>query len=203
MQQVGFIRQKRGYKPVKNVGVKNVPHSLAAVSSHDTHEHDKPMKLPTDPDFGKEWYLVSLVHNAVTVFLVCLKSTNKQRDITALDRHHHYHHHHHLSDPLTARVVWATQMISQPVFSIFPFPHCSLGLGELQACRFPVVVFPPLYPVCLVFFPLSLCFARWFWPDLMYGRHDHTTAVRVSLRSSGDLRVVQLPAGSWHGLPRW
>ena len=32
---------------------------------------------------------------------------------------------------------------------------------------------------------------------------DHTTAVCVSLRSSGGLRVVQLPARSWHGLPRW
>ena len=55
----------------------------------------------------------------------------------------------------------------------------------------------------LVFFPLSLCLARWFWPDLMNGRHDHTTAVCASLRSSGDLHMVQLPAGSWHGLPRW
>ena len=48
--------------------------------------------------------------------------------------------------------------------------------------------------VCLVFFTLSLCLARWFWPDLMNGRHDHTTAVCVSLRLSGGLRVVQLPA---------
>ena len=31
----------------------------------------------------------------------------------------------------------------------------------------------------------------------------HTTAVCVSLRRSGDLRVVRLPARSWHGLPRW
>ena len=37
----------------------------------------------------------------------------------------------------------------------------------------------------------------------MNGKQDHTTAVCVSLRSSGDLHVVQLPAGSWHGLPRW
>ena len=28
-----------------------------------------------------------------------------------------------------------------------------------------------------VFFPLSLCLPRWFWPDLMNRRHDHTTAV--------------------------
>ena len=48
-------------------------------------------------------------------------------------------------------------------------------------------------------FPLSPCLARWFWSDLMNGRHDHITAVCVSLRSSG-LHVVQLPAGSSHGL---
>ena len=34
--------------------------------------------------------------------------------------------------------------------------------------------------VCLVFFPLSLCLARWFYPDLMNGKHDHTTADCVS-----------------------
>ena len=98
--------------------------------------------------------------------------------------------------PLTTRFVGAPQMISQPAFSIFPVLHCPLGPAELQACL------PTSSSSCLVFFPLSLCLARWFWPDLMNGRHDHTTAVCVSLRSSG-LRVVQLPAGSWHGLPRW
>ena len=39
--------------------------------------------------------------------------------------------------PLTARVVGAPEMISQPL-------HCILGLGELQACPFPDVIFPPL-----------------------------------------------------------
>ena len=53
VQQVGFLRQKRGYKPIKNLGVKSIPHSL-------TGAHGKTVKLPTDPDFGKEWYLVSL-----------------------------------------------------------------------------------------------------------------------------------------------
>ena len=42
---------------------------------------------------------------------------------------------------LTARVGGAPQMILQPVFFIFPFLHCSLGLGELQACPFPDDVF--------------------------------------------------------------
>ena len=41
--------------------------------------------------------------------------------------------------PLTARVVGAPPMISQPVSS-----NCPLWLGELQACPFPDVVFPPL-----------------------------------------------------------
>ena len=50
---------------------------------------------------------------------------------------------------------------------------------------------------------LSLCLARRFWPDLMNGRHVHATFVCVSLRWSGGPRVVQLSAGSWHGLPCW
>ena len=45
--------------------------------------------------------------------------------------------------------------------------------------------------------------ARWFSPDLMRGRQAHTSAVCISLQWSGSLRVVRLPAGSWHGLPRW
>ena len=45
---------------------------------------------------------------------------------------------------LTARVVGAQQMILQPVFSIFPCSPLRLGLGELQACPLPDVVFPPL-----------------------------------------------------------
>ena len=36
-----------------------------------------------------------------------------------------------------------------------------------------------LCPPCLL--PLSLCLARWFWPDLMKGRHVHTTSVCASL----------------------
>ena len=84
----------------------------------------------------------------------------------------------------------------------FPVLHCRQGLGELQACPFPGVVFPPL--------PLSVLSSSPFhyalqdsWPDLVNGIHDHTTAGCVSLRWSGGFRVVRLLAGSWHGLPRW
>ena len=42
--------------------------------------------------------------------------------------------------PLTAGVVVATQMTSQPVSSIFSVLHCPLGLCGLQACPFLDVV---------------------------------------------------------------
>ena len=131
--------------------------------------------------------------------------------------HHHYQilflrlvsrscHHLYLIIiiyPLVARVVWAPQMSLQSVFSIFP---CSpLPSGTFQTFRTPGLStpwcsLPTSSSVCFVF-PLSLCLARWFWPDLMNRRHDHTTAVCVSFWWSGGLRVVQLPAGCWHGLP--
>ena len=105
--------------------------------------------------------------------------------------------------PLTTRVVGAPQMILQPVSSIFPCSPLPSGTCQTPGLSIPWCCLPTSSFVGLVFFPLSLCLARWFWPDLMNGRHDHTTAVCVSLRPSGDLHVVQLPVGSWHGLPRW
>ena len=50
----------------------------------------------------------------------------------------------HLIYPLTARVVRAPQMIRDQFPPFSPVLHCPLGLGELQACPFPDVVFPPL-----------------------------------------------------------
>ena len=104
---------------------------------------------------------------------------------------------------LTARVVGAPHMILQPVFSFYPCSPLPFGTCRTQGLSIPWCCLPTSSSVCLVFFPLSLCLARWSWSDLMNGKYDHTTAVCVSLRSSGALRVVQLPAGSWHGLPRW
>ena len=105
-------------------------------------------------------------------------------------------------NPLTARVVGAPQMILQPLFSIFSCSPLPSGTSRTPGLSMPWCCLPTSSFVHLVFFPLSLCLARWFWPDLMNGKHDHTTAICVFLRSSGDLYVVQLPAGSWHGLPR-
>ena len=111
-------------------------------------------------------------------------------------------HHHHQS--LNSEGRWGTTDVFATSFLHFSCSPLPSGTwSELQACPFPDVVFPPLPSVRLVFFPLSLCLAIWFWPDLMNGKLDHTIAVCVFLRSSGDLQVVQLPAGSWHGLTRW
>ena len=81
-----------------------------------------------------------------------------------------------------------------PFFSVL---HCPLGLCELQVCSFPGVVSPPHFLSALSSSP-SHCFARWFWPYLMNMRHVHTTSVCVSLGWLGGLRVVRVPAGSWH-----
>ena len=109
----------------------------------------------------------------------------------------------HLIYPSTARVVGALQVISQPAFSVFPCSPLPSGTCWTPGLSILWCCLPTSFFVRLVFFPLSLCLARWFWPDLMNGRHDHTTAVCVSLRWSGGLCVVRLPAGSSHGLPRW
>ena len=101
----------------------------------------------------------------------------------------------------TARVVGAPQMIFQPVFSIFPCSPLPSVNCRTPGLSIPWCCLPTSSSVCLVFFTLSLCLAIWFWPDMLNGKHDHTTAVCVSLRSSGSLHVVQLSARSWHGLP--
>ena len=58
------------------------------------------------------------------------------------------------TNPLTVGVVWAPQMTSQPVSSIFvSVLRCPFGLGILQACPFPDFVFPPLLMSALSFPP--------------------------------------------------
>ena len=104
------------------------------------------------------------------------------------------HHHHHQS--LNREGRWGTT--DDFATSFLHFSLFSTALWDLPNSR-PVhslCCLPTSSSVCLVCFPLSLCLARWFWSDLMNGKHDHTIAVWVSLRSSGGLRVVQLPAGS-------
>ena len=87
-------------------------------------------------------------------------------------------------NPLTARVIGAPQMILQPVFFHFPSSPLSSGTCQTPGLSIPWCCLPTSSSVCLVFVPLLLRLARWFRPDLMNGKHDHTTAVCVSLRST-------------------
>ena len=69
--------------------------------------------------------------------------------------------------PFIARVVGAPQMISQPVFSISPCSPLPSGTWKTPGLSIPWCCLPTSSSVCLVFFPLSMCLARWFWPNLM------------------------------------
>ena len=71
---------------------------------------------------------------------------------------------------LTARVVGAPQMISQPVSSILPCSQLPSRTWRTPGLSIPWCCPPTFYSVCLVVFPLSLCLARWFWSDLMNGK---------------------------------
>ena len=112
-------------------------------------------------------------------------------------RDHHYHHH--LS--VNGKGRWSTtdDFISFLHFSLF-----STALWDFANSR-PVhsLMFSSHLFLCLPCLlspftvPCEMVLAR-----LDNGRHDHTTAVCVSLWWSG-LCVVGLPAGSWHGLPHW
>ena len=70
-QQTGFIRQKRGYKPINSVGVDQ---PLSSLSSQNRIQNDMKLALPTDPDFNKEWYLVSIL-TALPLFLSMCATT--------------------------------------------------------------------------------------------------------------------------------
>ena len=113
-----------------------------------------------------------------------------------LGKHHHHQSFNHegrlgitdnfatnfLHFPLFSTAI-LDLMNSRPVHSLMLSPHLFLCL-------------PCLLPHFTVPFKM-------FWPDLSNGRHDHTTAVCVSLRWSRGLHVVRLPNGSWFGLPHW
>ena len=77
--------------------------------------------------------------------------------------------------PLTARIVGAPQMISQPVSSSFPCSPLPSGTWQASGLSIHWCCFPTTSSVCLVFSPLLLCLARWFWPNLMNGRHVHNS----------------------------
>ena len=69
-------------------------------------------------------------------------------------------------NPVTTRVVMAPQMTLQPVFSILPCSRLPSGICQTPGLRFRHDVFRPLHLSALFSFPLLLCLARWFWPDV-------------------------------------
>ena len=122
---------------------------------------------------------------------------SKTLKFTGLLHHHHQFLHHKGRWGITDD--FATSLPC----SIFPCSPLPSGTWRTPGLSVPRCCLPTSSSICLVFFLLSLCLARWFWSALMSRRHDHTTAVCVSLKWSGGLCMMQLPAGSWHGLPRW
>ena len=77
----------------------------------------------------------------------------------------HNHHHHHLS--LNHEGRWGNTddfTTSFLHFSLFSLPS---GTWQTPGLSSPWCCLPTSFSVCLVFFPLSLCLARWFWPDLI------------------------------------
>ena len=134
--------------------------------------------------------------NQLLNMIVCLRHISS----TALEHRVIIIHHRHQS--LNREGRWGTTndfATSFPHFSLF-----STALWDLPNSR-PVhfLMLSSHLFLCLPCLPPFTAPYKMVWPDPMNGRHDHTTEVCVSLRSSGDLHVVQLPAGSWHGLPRW
>ena len=107
--------------------------------------------------------------------------------------------------PLTARVAGAPQMISQPVSSISLFSTALWDLANSRSVHSMILSSHLFFclPCLLLSFtvPCKMVLPR---PDVQEYKplQDHTAAICVSLRWSG-LHVVQLPAGSWHGLSRW
>ena len=87
-----------------------------------------------------------------------------------------HHHHHHLSlnreSCLGTRDDFTTSFL---YFSLF-----STALWDSKNSR-PIHSLTLSSYFFLVLFPLSLCLTRWFWPDLMNRRHDHTIPVCISL----------------------
>ena len=90
-------------------------------------------------------------------------------------------------------------MTSQPVSSIFLCSPLHSGTWRTPSLSIPWCCLTTSF----FFFFCPPCLLPPFTvPDLMNGRHVHTTSVCVYLWWSG-LRMVRLPVGSWHRLPRW
>ena len=113
----------------------------------------------------------------------------KASDLALKDLHLHLHLY-----TFSAGVVGPPQMTSQPVSSAFLCSPLPSGTWRTPGRSIPWWCFHTSFSVCLVFSLscpplLSLCLARLFRPDLINGRHVHTTSVCVSLHDSQEVFV--------------
>ena len=104
------------------------------------------------------------------------------RDLQSMcDRSSHLISSSHLSLNLEGR--WGTTddfAISFLHFSLFS--SALWDLAKSRGVHFLMSSFHLFFcQPCL--FPLSLCLAKWFWTDLINGRHVHTTSVSDFLES--------------------
>ena len=110
------------------------------------------------------------------------------------------HHHHPSLNRQGRRGTTDNFTISFLHFSLFSTARWDLPnsrpVHSLMLSSHLVFCLPCFLPPFTV--PCKMVLAR---PDER--ETFHTTSVCGSLRWSGCLRVVRLPAGSWHGLPRW
>ena len=82
--------------------------------------------------------------------------------------HHHHHHYHHHQLSLNREGRWGTT--DDFTTSFFHFIPCSplpSGTWRTPGLSTPWCCLPTSSSDCFVLFFLSLCLARWFWPDLM------------------------------------
>ena len=80
--------------------------------------------------------------------------------------------------------------------SFLHFSLFSTALWDLANSR-------PVHSLMLSFYLFLSALSSSSFHCALQDGFGHTTAVCVSLRCPVGLRVIRLPVGSWHGLPRW
>ena len=96
-----------------------------------------------------------------------------------LRAHHYHHHHHHHHQSLNREGRWGTTDDFATSFLHFSLPK-SRPVHFLMLSSHLFLCLP-----C----PHSPLTVPWFGPDLMNRRHDHTTAVSITLQWSGGQEV--------------
>ena len=121
--------------------------------------------------------------------------TGLQASLLSDYHHHHHHYHHHPSLYRESR--WGTPDDFTTSFLHFPLFSTALwDLANSRPVQFLMLSSHLFFCLPCLLPPFYCALQDVYWPDLMNGRHVHTTAVCVSLRWPGGLRVVRLSARS-------